>query len=154
MQENPTPKIMASWVSPYTEVSSAKFGNCKLGKEHSQTLKIKFKSFKGKALNYSNVKSKGRVSCSFDSTQKIQDGADFDAIVIGSGVGGIVAATQLAVRGIKVALLEKYIIPGGSSGYFERNGYTFDVGSSVMFGCGKDVNFLVITRSKSTPKSS
>ena len=59
---------------------------------------------------------------------------EYDAIVIGSGIGGLVAATQLAIRGARVILLEKYVIPGGSSGYFQREGYTFDVGSSVMFG--------------------
>lgn len=59
---------------------------------------------------------------------------DYDAIVIGSGIGGLVAATQLAVKGAKVLMLEKYVIPGGSSGYYQRDGYTFDVGSSVMFG--------------------
>lgn len=64
---------------------------------------------------------------------------EYDAVVIGSGIGGIVAACQLAIRGAKVLLLEKYIIPGGSSGYFERDGYVFDVGSSVMFGFGDKV---------------
>jgi len=51
-----------------------------------------------------------------------------------------VAACQLAIRGASVLLLEKYIIPGGSSGYFERDGYVFDVGSSVMFGFGDKVS--------------
>ncbi|KAL3586561.1 hypothetical protein D5086_013428 [Populus alba] len=60
--------------------------------------------------------------------------SDYDVIVIGSGIGGLVAATQLAVKGAKVLVLEKYVIPGGSSGYYERDGYTFDVGSSVMIG--------------------
>ncbi|PWA62214.1 carotenoid isomerase [Artemisia annua] len=41
---------------------------------------------------------------------------------------------KLAVKGAKVLVLEKYVIPGGSSGFYERDGYTFDVGSSVMFG--------------------
>lgn len=63
----------------------------------------------------------------------------FDAIVIGSGIGGLVAATQLAVKGAKVLVLEKYVIPGGSSGFYERDGYTFDVGSSVMFGFSEKV---------------
>jgi len=62
------------------------------------------------------------------------DKESYDAIVIGSGIGGLVAATQLAVKGAKVLVLEKYVIPGGSSGFYERDGYTFDVGSSVMFG--------------------
>lgn len=67
----------------------------------------------------------------------------YDAIVIGSGIGGLVAATQLAVKGAKVLVLEKYVIPGGSSGYYERDGYTFDVGSSVMFGFSDKVSCCV-----------
>ncbi|KAK3227068.1 hypothetical protein Dsin_006930 [Dipteronia sinensis] len=34
----------------------------------------------------------------------------WDAIVIGSGIGGLVAATQLAVKGTRVLALEKYVI--------------------------------------------
>lgn len=67
------------------------------------------------------------------------DKQEYDAIVIGSGIGGLVAATQLAVKGAKVLVLEKYVIPGGSSGFYERDGYTFDVGSSVMFGFSEKV---------------
>ena len=32
-----------------------------------------------------------------------------DAIIIGSGIGGLVTATQLASKGAKVLVLEKYI---------------------------------------------
>lgn len=73
--------------------------------------------------------------------------AEYDAIVIGSGIGGLVAATQLAVRGARVILLEKYVIPGGSSGYFQREGYTFDVGSSVMFGFSEKGSINLVTKS-------
>ena len=61
---------------------------------------------------------------------------NFDAIIIGSGIGGLVTASQLAAKGAQVLVLEKYIIPGGSGGSFKRNGYTFDVGASMMFGFG------------------
>ena len=40
----------------------------------------------------------------------------FDAIIIGSGIGGLVTASQLAAKGAQVLVLEKYIIPGGSGG--------------------------------------
>ncbi|KAL5742001.1 hypothetical protein ACOSP7_028733 [Xanthoceras sorbifolium] len=70
----------------------------------------------------------------------------YDAIVIGSGIGGLVAATQLAVKGARVLVLEKYVIPGGSSGYYQREGYTFDVGSSVMFGFSDKGNLNLITK--------
>ncbi|XP_022766905.1 prolycopene isomerase, chloroplastic isoform X1 [Durio zibethinus] len=73
----------------------------------------------------------------------------YDAIVIGSGIGGLVAATQLAVKGAKVLVCEKYVIPGGSSGYYQRDGYTFDVGSSVMFGFSDKGNLNLITQALS-----
>ncbi len=70
----------------------------------------------------------------------------FDVIVIGSGIGGLVTASQLAAKGAKVLVLEKYIIPGGSGGSFKRKGYTFDVGASMIFGFGKKGYTNLLTR--------
>ncbi len=70
----------------------------------------------------------------------------FDVIVIGSGIGGLVTATQLAAKGAQVLVLESYVIPGGSSGYFTRNGYHFDVGASMIFGFGKQGTTNLLTR--------
>jgi len=71
---------------------------------------------------------------------------DLDAIVIGSGIGGLVTATQLAAKGARVLLLERYLIPGGSAGYFERSGYRFDVGASMIFGFGDRGTTNLLTR--------
>jgi prolycopene isomerase len=71
---------------------------------------------------------------------------DIDVIVIGSGVGGLVTATQLAAKGAKVLVLERYLIPGGSAGYFERQGYRFDVGASMIFGLGDNGTTNLLTR--------
>ena len=71
---------------------------------------------------------------------------DFDAIVIGSGIGGLVTATQLAAKGASVLVLESYLIPGGSAGYFERQGYRFDVGASMIFGFGQQGTTNLLTR--------
>ncbi|MEO0968485.1 MAG: carotenoid isomerase, partial [Cyanobacteria bacterium J06639_18] len=70
----------------------------------------------------------------------------FDVIVVGSGIGGLVTATQLAAKGAKVLVLEKYIIPGGSAGYFEREEYRFDVGASMIFGFGQKGTTNLLTR--------
>ncbi|WP_036485329.1 carotenoid isomerase [Myxosarcina sp. GI1] len=69
-----------------------------------------------------------------------------DVIVIGSGIGGLVTATQLAAKGAKVLVLESYVIPGGSAGYFEREGYRFDVGASMIFGFGDRGTTNLLTR--------
>ncbi|MFB2894040.1 carotenoid isomerase [Aerosakkonemataceae cyanobacterium BLCC-F50] len=71
---------------------------------------------------------------------------ELDAIVIGSGIGGLVTATQLAAKGAKVLVLERYLIPGGSAGYFEREGYRFDVGASMIFGFGNKGTTNLLTR--------
>ena len=48
------------------------------------------------------------------------------------------------VKGARDLVLEKYMIPGGSSGFYKRDGYTFDVGSSVMFGFSDKVPLRLI----------
>jgi prolycopene isomerase len=78
----------------------------------------------------------------------------FDVIIIGSGIGGLVTATQLAAKGAKVLVLESYLIPGGSAGYFERQGYQFDVGASMIFGLGQKGTTNLLTRALDAVKVS
>ena len=73
-------------------------------------------------------------------------GDPWDVIVIGSGIGGLVTASQLAAKGAKVLVLERYLIPGGSGGSFRREGYTFDVGASMIFGFGQKGHTNLLTR--------
>lgn len=70
----------------------------------------------------------------------------WDVLVIGSGIGGLVTASQLAAKGAKVLVLERYLIPGGSGGSFRREGYTFDVGASMIFGFGTRGHTNLLTR--------
>ena len=49
-----------------------------------------------------------------------------DAIVIGSGIGGLVCANLLAQGGMKVLLLERHSMLGGFCSTFRRKGFVFD----------------------------
>jgi phytoene desaturase len=53
-------------------------------------------------------------------------------IVIGAGVGGIIAATHLARRGVSVTVLEKNSHAGGRCDRFSRDGHHFDAGPTLM----------------------
>lgn len=76
----------------------------------------------------------------------MRDPDTWDAIVIGSGIGGLVTASQLALKGARTLVLERYLIPGGSAGSFERRGYCFDVGASMIFGFGDSGTTNLLTR--------
>ena len=55
-----------------------------------------------------------------------------NAIVIGSGFGGLAVAARLAARGIQVDIFEKMDKPGGRAYVFEKNGFQFDGGPTVI----------------------
>lgn len=52
----------------------------------------------------------------------------YDAIVIGSGIGGLTAAACLSKLGKKVLVLEQHYTAGGFTHSYDRNGYEWDVG--------------------------
>ena len=54
--------------------------------------------------------------------------SDYDAIVIGSGMGGLTTAALLSELGWKVCVLEQHYTAGGFTHSYERNGYEWDVG--------------------------
>ena len=53
-------------------------------------------------------------------------------IVIGAGIGGIVAATHLARHGLKVTVIEKNAHAGGRCDHFSREGHHFDTGPTLL----------------------
>lgn len=52
----------------------------------------------------------------------------WDAIVIGSGMGGMTTAAMLARAGRRVLVLEQHYVPGGFTHAFKRKKYHWDVG--------------------------
>ncbi len=52
----------------------------------------------------------------------------YDAIVIGSGMGGLTTAALLSDLGKKVCVLEQHYTAGGFTHSYEREGYEWDVG--------------------------
>jgi all-trans-retinol 13,14-reductase len=52
----------------------------------------------------------------------------YDAIVIGSGMGGLTTAALLSELGWRVCVLEQHYTAGGYTHSYERNGYEWDVG--------------------------
>jgi len=52
----------------------------------------------------------------------------YDCIIIGAGIGGLTCAADLARKGVKVLLCEKFIHAGGTASVFHRNGYKFPAG--------------------------
>ena len=53
---------------------------------------------------------------------------NYDAIVIGSGIGGMSCASALSHYGKKVLVLEQHYVPGGYTHSFSRKGFTWDAG--------------------------
>ena len=51
---------------------------------------------------------------------------DYDAIIIGAGISGLVCGCYLAKAGMKVLIVEKNAKPGGYCTSFKRGGFTFD----------------------------
>ncbi len=54
------------------------------------------------------------------------------AVVVGAGIGGLVAATHLARRGLRVTVVERHRVPGGRVGRFERGGHVFATGPTLL----------------------
>ena len=55
-----------------------------------------------------------------------------NSIVIGSGFGGIAAALRLKAKGHKVTLIEKHKDLGGRARVFQKNGFIYDGGPTVI----------------------
>jgi len=59
-------------------------------------------------------------------------GVERQAIVIGSGFGGLAAAIRLGARGYRVTILERLEQAGGRAAVFRQDGFTFDAGPTII----------------------
>jgi len=55
-----------------------------------------------------------------------------DVLVIGAGLGGLSAALHLAAAGRKVTVVEKNPAVGGKMNWFEKDGFRFDTGPTLL----------------------
>ncbi|GAC1658787.1 MAG: NAD(P)/FAD-dependent oxidoreductase [Vulcanimicrobiaceae bacterium] len=56
-------------------------------------------------------------------------------MVVGAGVAGLASAALLASKGYQVTLLEKGATPGGRAAQATWDGFTFDLGPTLLFMC-------------------
>jgi prolycopene isomerase len=63
---------------------------------------------------------------------------EYDIIIVGAGLGGLIAANFLEKRGFKTLVVEKNSFPGGSAGGFSVNGCTFNYGASFFWGLNEN----------------
>ena len=62
--------------------------------------------------------------------------ATYDGIVVGAGIAGLTAAVRMAQAGMRVLVLERHNVPGGCASFYQRAGYRFDVGATLVGGFG------------------
>jgi len=53
-------------------------------------------------------------------------------VIVGGGVGGLTAAIRLRAAGHTVTMFERNDVAGGKLATFERDGFTFDIGPSLL----------------------
>ncbi len=69
---------------------------------------------------------------------KPKESVEYDAIIIGAGIGGLVCGCYLAKAGLKVLIVEQHNKPGGYCTSFKRKGFTFDAAAHCFGSFRKD----------------
>jgi phytoene dehydrogenase-like protein len=66
------------------------------------------------------------------------DRSSWDAIVVGSGIGGLACAAALARTGHAVLVVEQHYVAGGLTQTFHRGGFRWDVGVHYLGEMGPE----------------
>ena len=66
------------------------------------------------------------------------DRDSWDAIVLGSGIGGLACAAALARTGYAVLVVEQHYVAGGLTQTFHRSGFRWDVGVHYLGEMGPE----------------
>lgn len=70
---------------------------------------------------------------------------DYEIVIIGAGIGGLVCGCYLARAGLKVLIVEQRSKPGGYCTEFEKGGYRFDAGVHSLGSLREEgVNFQIL----------
>ncbi len=77
--------------------------------------------------------------------EKPKDRDEYDVIVVGAGIAGLVCAAMLSKRGYRVLVLEQHHKVGGYCSSFQRKGYVFNTGVMDVSGLWEKgaVNYLL-----------
>jgi len=62
---------------------------------------------------------------------------EYDVIIVGAGIGGLVCSALLSKWGYKVLVLEQHYQVGGFCSSFTRRGFVFNSGVEDVVGCGR-----------------
>ena len=65
---------------------------------------------------------------------------NFDAVIVGAGNGGLIAAAQMALKGAKIVLCEQHNLPGGFATSFVRGRFEFEAALHELCDFGPTTN--------------
>jgi len=94
-------------------------------------------------MEENNLKPRQRARANYRqlAIRPAQLAKEYDAVVIGAGVGGLVCGAYLAKFGAKVLIVERHSIPGGLCTFFKRKGFYFDAGAHYFGSVGDSKSF-------------